>query len=40
MEKIERIVKPWYEGLEEGKILGRECSGLRACIIPPLSGVQ
>jgi len=33
--KIEKIVKPFYEGLAEGKILGRKCLECGAIEYPP-----
>ena len=34
--KYERVVKKWYESLEEGKILAAKCSKCGACEFPPL----
>ncbi len=35
MEKIEHLVKPWYEALEEGKLLGRKCPQCGHIEFPP-----
>ncbi|GAA0797836.1 hypothetical protein GCM10008910_21180 [Faecalicatena orotica] len=35
MERVERIVKKWYEGLEEGKLLGRRCPECGHIEFPP-----
>lgn len=34
--KMERIVKTYYEGLEEGKILGRKCAECDSVEFPPV----
>ena len=36
MKKYERIVKKFYEGLVEGKLLGRKCTRCGAVEFPPL----
>ena len=36
--KLERIVKPYYDALEEGKILARKCQDCGAIEWPPLLG--
>lgn len=39
MEKVikyERVVKRWYEALEDGKFLGTVCERCGACEFPPL----
>lgn len=35
MEKVERIVKPFYDALEEGKILARRCTKCGHVEFPP-----
>ncbi len=35
MEKIELLVKPWYEALEQGKLLGRKCEKCGHIEFPP-----
>ncbi|MCD7893203.1 MAG: zinc ribbon domain-containing protein [Erysipelotrichaceae bacterium] len=34
--KLEKIVKTYYDGLEEGKILGRKCKRCGAIEFPPV----
>jgi acetyl-CoA C-acetyltransferase len=36
MKKYERIVKKFYEGLDEGKLLGRKCTRCGAIEFPPV----
>lgn len=39
MEKVikyERVVKKWYDSLEEGKILATKCTHCGVCEFPPL----
>jgi len=35
MEKVERIVKPFYDALEEGKVLARKCTKCGHVEYPP-----
>ncbi|MDR1189370.1 MAG: zinc ribbon domain-containing protein [Bifidobacteriaceae bacterium] len=36
MEMYERVVKTYYDGLEEGKLLGRKCTSCGGIEFPPV----